>query len=121
SQFHVAISFVGLRHAFQQHLYAGSINLRDQRKIENQLRTVSRKKRTHIAKKLSRCARVQALRHSFYDDRSAIDVHISSRQPCWGTCGMSQCHRRKFQIRRPYPARASSSVTWSEGRLSVPC
>src|SRR6185437_2902897 len=96
-----------------------SVNLRNQGKIENNLRTVSRQKRTHVAKKFSRCARVQALRHSFYDDRSAIDVHISSLQPCWGTCEKPQCRRRKFQIQRPYPARATFSVAWSEGQLSL--
>ena len=105
--------------AFQQHLHSGSVNLRDQGEIENQLRTVSRKKRTHVAKKFSRCARVHALRHSFYDDRPAIDVHISSLQPCWGTCGKPQYRRRKFQIQRPYPARATSSVAWPEGQLSL--
>src|SRR3954468_17685096 len=94
------------------------MNLRDDGKIENQLRTVSRKERTHVAKKFSRCARVQALRHSFYDDRSAIDVHISSLQPCWGTCGMPQCHRRKFQIRRPNPALATFSAALYVGQLS---
>src|SRR6185312_15720886 len=100
---------------------AGSIQLHHLGKIKHQLRAVGMKKGLDIAKKFTCSAAVKTLRHSLDDNWSAIDVHISSLQPCWGICARLRYRRPELHNRQCCPTQVKSCAKPCSNRAVAAC